>query len=313
MDVSEWQNRLERYFTINGVVGGHLLEIIDKEKKYGEFVITKFHGQRVLMDSFFSFFIETIRTANSDVKKKGWPANNPEYGPTVLLYVTLFRSFRAAENLFTRGYPLDGYALLRDIKDRSIFLGAIVNGITSLSKILGYVGNKALTEETYRKLKTERKKEEFRVLDLMIRKKSGLEKSVHFELQKWENLFHEEVHGSKLTYFTEGGKWLKGEMPLSIGPVPIERSYGMYMNRASEIGWLIVRLFPYLQLDPHSFGAEWAEKWYVLDDSFRIMVKGLEKVGKRIATAFTNFIDIKFPFNPETCYHQKHNEVVVKT
>ena len=305
MDVSEWQNRLERYFTVNGVIGGHLLEIIDKEKKYGEYVTTKFHGQRVLMDSFFSFFIETIRIVNSEIKKKGWPTNYPQYGPTILFYVTLFRSFRAAENLFTCGYPLDGYALVRDIKDRAIFLGAIVNGITSLSKIFGYGGVKVLTEETYKELKDKRKKEEFRVLNLMIRTKSGLGEPVRFELQKWENFFREEVHGSKLTYFTEGGKWLKGEIPLSIGPVPMERSCAIYMNRASEIGWLIVRLFPYLQLEAHSFGEEWADKWNVLDDSFRIMIKALEKLGKKIASAFINFVDIKFPFGPATSYHEK--------
>ena len=43
------------------------------------------------------------------------------------------------------------------------------------------------------------------------------------------------------------------------------------------------------------------------------MIKGLEKVGKKIAPAFTKFIDEKLPFNPETCYHEKHNEVVIKT
>ena len=211
MDVAEWQKRLERYFTVDGVIGGHLLEIIDKEKKYGEYVITKFHGQRVLMDSFFSFFIETIRVANSQIKNKGWPTSYPQYGPIILFYAMLFRSFRAVENLFTCGYPLDGYAMLRDIKDRALFLGAIVSGITSLSKIFGYAGVKALTEETYKKLKAERKKEEFRVLNLMIRTKSGLDEAIRFELQKWENFFHEEVHGSKLTYFTEGKNGCKAK------------------------------------------------------------------------------------------------------
>jgi len=210
--------------------------------------------------------------------------------------------------LFTSGYPLDGYALLRDIKDRSIFLAAIISGITSLSKIFGYIGNIALTDETYKKLKAERKKEEFRVLDLTIRKKSGLKKDMLVVLQKWENLFHEEVHGSKLTFYSEGGKWLRGEMPLSIGPVPIEESCGMYMNRACELGWLVVRLLPYLQIAPNSFGSKWSEKWYVLDDSFRIMIKGLEKLGKKIATAFEYFIDVKFPFNPDVYYQELYKE-----
>ena len=257
MDVSEWQERLEKFFTVNGVVGGYLSEILDLESQYGEYIFKKFHGQRVLMDSYFSFFIETIRAANRAVKEKGWPLNSPYYGPTVLFYVTLFRSFRAADNLLTKGYPLDGYALLRDIKDRAIFLAAIAHGITSLSRIFGYAGNRALTDETYKKLKAERKKEERRIFNEIIRKKSGLDPQFHIELQKWENLFHEEVHGSKLTYFTEGGEWLRGEKPLSIGPTPLERSYGLHMNRSSELGWLVVRLLPFLQTEPFAFGSAW--------------------------------------------------------
>lgn len=308
MDVSDWQERLEKYFTVNGTVGGHLLDILDQEEKYGEYIITTCHGQRVLMDSFFSFFIETIRTANSIIKSKGWPSHYPIYGYTVLYYVTLFRSFRAAENLLTRGYPFDGYALLRDIKDRTIFLAGIAHEITSLVKIFGDSGNNALTDATYKKLKNERKKGEFRVLNEMIREKSGLDSGIRCELKKWEQLFHDEVHGSKLTFFTESRQWFRGEKPLSIGPVPIEKQYGMYMNRSSEIGWLIVRLLPFLQIEPYGFGEEWAEKWNVLDDSYKIMVEGLEKKGKKIATAFIFFINTKFLFTPETCYHENYQK-----
>lgn len=307
MNVSEWQERLERHFTVNGVIGGHLTRILDKEKKYGEYVVKRFKGQYVLIDSFFSFFIETVRTANSYLQKKGWPAQYPQYAPIILFYVTLFKSFRAVENLYTRGYPLDGYALLRDIKDRTIFLGAIINGITSLPKLLGHTSeiHKVHTFETYINLKNEIKKEELRILDLMIRKKSGLREDTIDELQIWEKLFHEEVHGSRLTYVINGNKWIKGQMSLSMGPNPNDLACSLYMNRVNELGWLMLRLFPYLQLEPNSFGPDWAKKWLILDDSFRMMIKELEKIGKKIAAAFADFIDIKFQFNPDTCYHEK--------
>jgi len=103
MDVTDWQNRLEKYFKVGGVVGRHLLDIIDSESAYGQYVIRHFHGHHMLIDSFYSFFVETIRTAANFAHTKGIPREYPYYPIILLYYVTLFRSFRAAENLLTRG------------------------------------------------------------------------------------------------------------------------------------------------------------------------------------------------------------------
>jgi hypothetical protein len=218
--------------------------------------------------------------------------------------VTLFRSVRAAENLFTTGYPLDGYALLRDIKDRTIFIAAIAHGITSLSKIFGLDSQQPINKETYEKIKKQRKNEEYKILKKMIRKDSGLNPDILNELQLWEQFFNEEVHGSKLTYFSDGGEWLQGKRQLSIGPVPVDRAIAMYMNRSAEIGWLVTKIFPLLQLESFSFGEDWAKKWIVLDDSFRIMIKGLEMLEKKIATAFISFVDTKFSFTANSHYSE---------
>ncbi len=78
----------------------------------------------------------------------------------------------------------------------------------------------------------------------------------------------------------------------------------MYFNRVVEISWLLHRMLPYLQLKPRSFGPEWAERWSVLDDSFRIMVQGLKDAEKNIAKTFVIFIDKKFPFSPDTFYYE---------
>jgi hypothetical protein len=106
----------------------------------------------------------------------------------------------------------------------------------------------------------------------------------------WEKMFHEEVHGSKFTLADTGFDWLKGEKPLYIEPVPTEDAIAMYVNRASEIGWLITRMLPFLQLDVNAFGNDWKTKYIVLDESFEIMNQGLEKLGKKIATAFIYFV-----------------------
>lgn len=317
MNVSEWQDRLEKYFNENGIIGGtYLLDIINQESEYGEYIENRFIGHRVLIDSFFNFFVETIKKANNIVKTKGWHSNYRNYATTILYYITIFRRFRAAENLLIKGYPLDGYSLLRDIKDRSILLAAIVHGITSLSKIFGFecneFNNKIFTKEDHIKLKSKRKKEEIRIFNAMIRNRSGLSSEIRSELKIWENLFHDEVHGSRLTFAIELLRWTKDKEPLNIGPCPVESTYTMYLNRSSEIGWLLVRLLPFLQIEPNVFGKKWTEKWNVLDDSFRFMIGGLDSIGKKIAKAFISFIDIKFPFNPEICYHEnydsKHNK-----
>lgn len=135
--------------------------------------------------------------------------------------------------------------------------------------------------------------------DRMLGSASGLEETHMRELDRWEQCFHEEVHGSRWTFFTELGPWLKGEKGLSFGPEPNDMAIGMYMNRCNEIGWMFLRTLPYLQLTPRAFGDTWATKWRVLDDSFRVTSEGLGKMEKKIAWAFIALVDRKFDFSPE--------------
>jgi len=283
MDVDKWQKRLEDNFTEYGVIGSHLLEIIDMEKAYGQYYASTFHGQSVLMDSFQSFYIETIRSAQGWVVNNGWPENAPCYAPILFFYVTIFRSFRACQNLLVSGYPFDGYALLRDVKDRAILLCGIAHNLTSFQAI-------------HALRKGDRKREERKVFDRIIGKDSGLSVGDLREIALWERLFHDEVHGSKLTFFTEMGDWIRGERPLSIGPTPLEQPIAMYMNRAVETGWLVTRLFPYLQAAECAFGARWEERRAILDDSFRVSEQGLAGLGKKVADALIVLADRKFSF-----------------
>ena len=95
----------------------------------------------------------------------------------------IFRRVRACENLLLNGYPLDGYALLRDLKDRAIFLAAIAHNLTTWNALLGFgqgvpvptSRETRLTDAEQQLMKKNAEREEHRLLDLMIRKKSGLE------------------------------------------------------------------------------------------------------------------------------------------
>ncbi|MDY0341211.1 MAG: hypothetical protein RBS17_08360 [Coriobacteriia bacterium] len=110
MDVADWQKRLVDNFSAYGTVGGHLLEIIKMEKAYGEQFVSTYHGHSVLMDSFQSCFIETLRSVQAWVQEHGWPEQPSYYATVFFYYVTVLRTFRACQNVMLSGYPLDGYA-----------------------------------------------------------------------------------------------------------------------------------------------------------------------------------------------------------
>ena len=304
MNVDEWQKRLEDNFTINNVVGGYLLSIIDSERDCENYFAQTFHGQSVLIDSFQSFFIETMSITRANIEIKGWPKNCLSYQLVYIYFIVMFRRFRACENLLLKGYPMDGYSLIRDLKDRSLLMGAVAHNITTLSQVFGYSGTKALTDEIRKAIKRDRKKEEQRVLNLMIRKDSGPPEKILLEINKWEYLFHEEVHGSKLSFYSEIGNLIEGKTEIMMGPNPKEEHMSMYMNRICEIAWIITRLFPYLQDSPQAFGNEWNRRRMILDDSFSIMQKGLDKIGKNIGEAFIYFINNKFNYKDPFYYFE---------
>lgn len=304
MDVTEWQNRLEENFTVNDVVGGNLLPIFAQERACGEYLANTFRGQCVLIDSFQSFYVETMRNARDWISANGWPRDSESYGPILLYYVIAFRSFRACENLLLKGYPLDGYALLRNLKDRCIFLAGIAHNKTTFPALSGHKGIESPTIESLPQIKKQRKKEEQRVLNLMIRKNSGLPDDTIAELKRWEQLFHEEVHGSNVSFTKEFLDWVKGKAALSLGPTPKEHSMAIYMNRASEVGWLLACLLPYLQPEKNAFGDIWLNKQQILDDSFRYMQLGLSRSGKKIGDAFIRFVEEKFRFSEPFFYFE---------
>lgn len=310
MNVSEWQKRLERTFSSKGIIGPRLVDIINQENECGNYVINTFHGYRVLQDSFFDFFIDTLQKAGHFAREHGVPREATYYNITLLSQLTIFRSFRAAENLLLKGYPLDGYALLRDLKDRAIFQAAIMQGVTTFKKLHGYdiletaKGNLSSDSELYKKAKKQQKIQEHKVLELFLGEKAGFDKDTFDELNRWEKMFHEEVHGSRFTFAIEGGDWLRGKSPITTGPLPNTTAIAMYLNRSNEIGWMLLRTLPVLQLKPNALGDEWSSKWHVLDDSFRYSITSFAKMGKKIGHAILKLIDSKFNFNPTYVYKE---------
>jgi len=263
MDTKSWQARLERTFLQDGVIGGHLQPVLKAESKCREFVVGHFHGQSVLGDSFQAFFVDTLRLAEARRQASPKSGNLPWYSYLLLLELANFRTIRAAEILYTNGRAGQGYGLLRDLKDRAILVGAVGNRFTTLKAISGLDGQADTPSDfvTYTNaVRKRRRKAEAETQARMAGASSGLSTGTILELRRWEELFHLEVHGGRITSVFEDEGWVKGLEPLPILPKPDMFSLANYMNRFSEVCWMVLRTLPLLQLNPHDFGADWAEK-----------------------------------------------------
>jgi hypothetical protein len=180
-NIGNWQRRLEETFIYRGIVGGRILpSVMEQERICGAYLVDKFRGHRILADSFLDFFALTLRSAAAGHYEKGWPGH-PYYIPCLLEFVTQFRGMRAAEILSLNGYPLDGYALQRNLKDQAIFIGSIVSDISSFPSLYGLKGppiSNPWTEKEQKLVFHHRKEEEKRIFSQMMGEDSGLVKSI---------------------------------------------------------------------------------------------------------------------------------------
>jgi hypothetical protein len=132
---------------------------------------------------------------------------------------------------------------------------------------------------------------------------SGLPSDVQKDLKRWDDMFHLEMHGGTHSLVQELGELQKGKI-LQIGPSVIQDAFIMYVNRSSELGWMVTRLLPYLQMTEHAFGDDWHKKRDILDDSFRYMLEGFTNLGKRLGASFITMVDDKFAFKQPFYYSE---------
>ena len=297
--MATWQEihaEIEEVFAQRGVVGSRLLQVIDAENAYRDYVLRKFKGHRLVFDAFQDLMIETCQLATSGPT----PTGSQYFGPAVQSHFLNVRSFRAADRTFLGGYPLDGYALLRDLKDRAIFFAAVVSGVTDLSSLSGTVGlansGSVSTEEISRSASAE----ERRVRRLMTGSESGLNPETIEGLHEWEKTFHLEVHGSRMTRALEADYSPEGRVFMSVAPVPNDMSISFFLNRSSEIAWMLLRTLPYLQRSPDGFGAGWSRKWHLLDQALSADNAALISPEKPVFAAVRSLVTEKFAFAPET-------------
>lgn len=314
MSIEKWvpiQKALAEKFSggKDNVIGGKWLgPVLNEEREYGAWLIRTFRGFDETDAAFFDFYIETLHLAAEGAFHGQLPKTDRHYAVLYAVYLNLFRGLRAASTLKDNGYPMRGFAALRDQKDRAIHIGAVNNGMTNILAIYGIdqpqeqAGH--MGEEEYKKVQKRRSKEQSRVTSLMVGKNSGLAPEDIAEMERLRDLYHEEVHGGMLTFLEDFRTiFVDKELP-AIGPRPHRKNMdaASYMNRASEVGWMTLRSLPFLQLKPRAFGDDWADRWTLLDTAFRMQNEGLAEDGKPIGLIFSRMVDARFAFDPDCHY-----------
>ena len=202
VDVDVWLNRIEQTFNENGVVGPRLNDVISVELAYREYVREHMRGYAVLADSFQSFYYDTLHAAKNQTASDNVRRETPYHSLYLLSHLTIFRRIRAGETLLYHGYPLDGLGLLRDIKDRAIFLAAWISGFTNWRSLHATHLMPSENDTSIKVSRTWRRaieREENRILKLFIREDANFEEPIKTNLQKWEAFFNLELHGSRFT------------------------------------------------------------------------------------------------------------------
>ncbi len=309
MDNAQWQRRLERLLADSPELQGALSALEQAEEEHEAEVLGKLFGYQAISNCFQGFTAHTVATIEDHLQEHPRVPRPTNYVLLLLRMVACSRGWRAANNAFLRGYPLPGFALLRNVKDWALMLAAIGNGLTTLTAANGVEQPSDVDDSPsppdMEAVRQKRIREERRVLDMMLRTPAcGLDDSVRKELRAWENLFNMEVHAALGSLALEGVPWMLGrDVPTLLSPRFSEKPMLAFTNRACEVGWMILKVLPLLQVTPGQFGRDWAEKWIVLDESFRFMSSGLAAEGKPIGTAIVELLDRKFDFSPEhTCY-----------
>lgn len=290
--------RLDAISVYRGEPYGRVHLLFEEEEKHSQEIL-RYKGYLALSDAFKALFLESIELFNTQCRPKVKTPLSEHYPIFVPRLANVFMSLCGAERTAIRGYPYQGYASLRNAFDDAVLTSAALQKLTNFYSIEGVDPDKPFDITQVKKL---RKATEFEIRKQMTGSQSGLRQKTIDELVQWDALFDYETHGSRLSLALAKG-WMQGKEPLGFLPRFSESTFAMFMNRFSEIAWMVHRLIPAIQPPNALMPDEWAEKWRVVDDCFRNMVHSLTKEnGKYIGEAMVEFVDAKFPFNERSSF-----------
>lgn len=308
--IKKWQESLFAAFSHDGVLGGKYLgPVMDAEPDVGAAFNDKYYGFRVLTDSFMDFFGETIWKQAEYGNANGWPQDRQHYVMCLIMYLTMFRSFRSAELIALQGgYPLSSYVILRSVKDQAFALAAAANKVAKIPTLFGWEGfdGEPWTKEQYGQIIKNRMKTEDKIVRNLIGTQSNLSQASQDELTQWNRMFNWEAHRGLFSLFRIAHKVKETKkLEMNLGPSSDETLETMYTNTCMQLAWMILRLLPYMRRTETPKDADWDKKWKLLDDSYRRMLDSLAKMGKKIAPAVIELVDKKFAFGPDIYYSEQ--------
>jgi hypothetical protein len=294
----EFIKRLSAISLHNGREFGRLQLLFGEESRYRE-IARNYRGYWSLSDAFKCFFLETAESINAQPRPPGTQALSEHYGLMVLRITNQFRYICGAEHLAEYGYPLPALTVVRNISDSLVLTSGALQGFTDFYSIEGVTPGQPSSSQAAKKL---RKLVERSVTELMTGAKSGLSQRTQDDLKLVDSVYDYEVHGAGLS-LAGAVSYLKGWEGLTIVPKFDERQLAAFLNRMSEVEWMLHRLLPLLQPPFARLPVTWADKWRLIDDSFKYLVNELTaQLGKTIGASVVEFVESKFPFNEGSAF-----------
>lgn len=278
---------------------------VESEQKFA--AATSRMNFSLLFDAFLGFFGETIAHADAPEWRGRWNEFR-DYASVLWEHGVVLRQLRAARLVASGGYPLQAVTLLRDVKDKALTFCALAHRLHSLDEWLGEPqGPAGAAQDLVDRARAKRaaarlrSQHQARVFDQLVGEQSGLPSRVQDLVRAWMGLFHDEVHGAKLTSTVGFPAWAAGRslLPLYCTIEESRHAVTLYHTYGCQLAWMMLRLLPTLQLDRLAFGAEWAQYWSILDSSCRELVlagKGDEE--HEVIDAVVEFVESKFAFSP---------------
>lgn len=296
--VEQFMKRLEAISEHKGKAFARAHLLFEAEDVHSNSVL-QYKGYLAVSDALKCFFLETVELINVECRPKLKNSVSEFYLFFVPRIAHSFLSLCGAERIAIKGYPYQGYTLLRNVFDNLVLMSAVLQKFTDFYSVEGVVPGKLINPDEVKKL---RKKTEYSVRRQMTGDQSRLSASTLTELERWDALFDLETHGARLSAIP-AMDWMKGQGPLPLLPKFDKLPFGMFMNRFAEVGWIFHRLIPLLQISEAPLSEEWREKWQILDESFKQTVEALTvECGKPIGAAIVELVSVKFPFDSKSTF-----------
>lgn len=284
-DVAKWQRRIEDTFCgPTGVVGESIFKLEEREQTLFNFLVNTFCGYVRLMDAFLGFYTETLELIKERQERK-WPDKVPVI---TAIHIPTFWRFRASYIIFWRGYFIDAVGLLRGVLENALTIIALNKDVVTVENAFADISNEKIKngKVDWREIKTGVKKTENKIRDALLGNKSSLTTETKEEFRKTFSTMHNSVHRSKINILRYYVPWAKGEKPFPLMPVYDEDLATLYTNLSTFFAWMLVKTFPFLEIQKNEFPEVWRKKYKILDESFEESIRNFPKKSGRSVEEF---------------------------